>query len=43
MAFSGRVAAVDQDVVEIEVEVRDGPDGSVLMPARAKVRLPGVG
>jgi acyl dehydratase len=43
MAFSGRVAAVDQDVVEIEVEVRDCPDGSVLMPARAKVRLPGAG
>lgn len=43
IAFSGRVVAVEQDVVEIEVEVRDGPEGSVLMPARGRVRLPAPG
>jgi hypothetical protein len=38
--FRGRVTAVDDDVVTISIEERDGPDGRVLMPGQATVRLP---
>jgi hydroxyacyl-ACP dehydratase HTD2-like protein with hotdog domain len=41
VTFSGRVTAVNDDLVEIDVWEHDGPGGPVLMPARAVVRLPG--
>jgi hydroxyacyl-ACP dehydratase HTD2-like protein with hotdog domain len=39
LTFRGRVTAVDGDRVELEVW-EEGPDGRVLMPGRAAVRLP---
>jgi hypothetical protein len=40
LVFSGRVVGVDGDVVHLEIVERDGPDGPVIMPGRAAVRLP---
>ena len=39
LTFRGRVTAVDGDRVELEVW-EEAPDGRVLMPGRATVRLP---
>jgi hypothetical protein len=40
LVFSGTVVGVDGDVIRLEIVERDGPDGPVLMPGRASVRLP---
>lgn len=40
ITFSGRVVAVNDDLVEVELQERDGSGGPVLMPAGAVVRLP---
>lgn len=40
LEFRGRVAAIDGDLVELEVWEQDAADGRVLMPGRATVRLP---
>ena len=40
LTFTGRVTAVEGNLVTIDVAERDGADGSVLMPGWATVRLP---
>lgn len=40
VVFRGRVTATDEDLVHVEVQVSNGEDGRVLMPAKASLRLP---
>jgi hydroxyacyl-ACP dehydratase HTD2-like protein with hotdog domain len=40
LRFTGRVSAIEDDVVRLEIAERDADDGRVLMPGWATVRLP---
>jgi hydroxyacyl-ACP dehydratase HTD2-like protein with hotdog domain len=40
LEFRGRVTAVEDDVVQLELQASDAAEGRVLMPGRAAVRLP---